>query len=85
MNKIFEATKEESVGRSAGPANIIDPALFKTDSNVFGTHGDEFDGSQNDISSDDEPISPKVSRNLKELKAKHYMKKKASVNLSNSK
>lgn len=32
INKIFEATKEESVGRSAGPANIIDPALFKTDS-----------------------------------------------------
>ena len=80
MNKIFEATKEESVGRSA-----VDPALFKADGNVFGEHGDEYDGSQNDITSDDEPISPKVAKTLKELKAKHYMKKKASVHLSNSK
>jgi hypothetical protein len=45
MNKIFEATKEELVGRSVGPPNVIDPALFKTDSNVYGTLGAEYDGS----------------------------------------
>ena len=80
INKIFEATKEESLDRG----QQVDLALHRTDG-AKESYIDDTESLGEDESSDAEPITtPRTSRNLKDLKVKHYSKKKAAVRASNS-